>query len=69
MASHVICKLCKESISYTPSEVWKVGYHLQTKHSQDEVAHFSAEDDGRNDYRYIRGRRKRKMYKTTGIEK
>lgn len=67
MASHVICNICNETISYTPNEVWKIGYHLQTKHSQEDVGHFFADADSGNEYSYRCTGRKQKMYKTTGI--
>lgn len=63
MASHVICNICNETISYTPSEVWKIGSHLQAKHSKDDVGHFFAKKD--EDSYKCAGRRE-KMYKTTG---
>lgn len=66
MASYVTCKVCKETISYAPGEVWKLGYHLQAKHSKHDVAHFSSKEDSKTEQRRVE--KKKKMYKTTGEE-
>lgn len=67
---------------YNPDQIYQLGEHLLRSHAQEQVTHFSFEDDTGDGVRYFHGRKsnsgeglcddacdakKSKMYKTTGL--
>lgn len=56
MATAVKCRLCTKKITYRPDQINYLGEHLLRNHPNEELTHFSFEDDTGGGMRYFHGR-------------